>query len=438
MELLDLRLIYNYLRFLTALLTSKFYIMKTKFTLLTILLSLLTITAISQIDGDWENLDPPNDPGERQGHTLVTLPDGRIILFGGQGPDDNLFNDLHIFEQDDWEEIEPINNPPSKRTEHLAWVREDKMFIQGGYGIDGALDDLWFYDYLDNQWSEVINSGPKPPPLHGQAMAQTSNGTVFIVDGTDETGQNIRESWRLISYSFSQLSDCPRNYSNHVMQSVNDEFLFVFGEPGTLIFYNIANDSWGVASNSGPPLSGFSSSTKGLNNDDEVVIFFYGGVDPDGNNSDIVYEFNTVTGEISQREYLLPGNVANGAAAKYFDNSKSNPDDYEILLFGGIVDGEVSNVTWRSTSNLLSVNEIQNNNKYNLQISPNPTSGPITINANRNIDKIGIYNVEGLLMLEQNPHDIEVSINTTSFETGIYFVKVKIENSFVFGRIVIY
>jgi len=360
------------------------------------------------------------------------------MLFGGQGPDDNLFNDLHIFAQDDWEEVEPINDPPSERTKHQAWLNGDRMYVQGGFGIDGALDDLWYYDYFLNQWSEVTVGGIKPPGIYDQAMAQTSGGSVFIVGGTNETGQNIREAWKFNDDQYIQLSDCPRNYSNHIMQSVNDEFLLVFGEAETLIFYEIAEDTWGVASDAGLPLVEFSSSTKGFNNNNEEVIFFFGGVDLDGNNSDIVYEFNAVTGVVTQREYLLPGTVTNGAAAHYFDNSKANPEDYEILLFGGIVDGEVSNKTWKSTNNLLSLNEIQVDNNYNLQISPNPASDLITISANRNIERIAIYNVEGMLMLEQNPHDIEVSINTTSFETGIYFVKVKIENSFVFGRIVIY
>ena len=77
--------------------------MKAEFTFLILFLILITSSVFAQREGDWNTLTPPNSPEARQGHSMVTLPDGRVMLFGGEGPQADLFNDLFVYDNNNWE-----------------------------------------------------------------------------------------------------------------------------------------------------------------------------------------------------------------------------------------------------------------------------------------------------------------------------------------------
>ncbi len=409
--------------------------MKTRFTLLTLFLLILTLSAISQREGDWTMMNPTNAPEARYGHSMVTIPDGRVMLFGGEGSQQDLFNDLIVYNNYNWEELTPTNEPPAPRRDHEAWMQGDEMFVYGGTGEDGPFNDMWSYDISDNEWNEVALSGTRPCARYGQTNTPVSDGSVLILGGIDSDGNKLNDFWRMFgNHTFEQLPNAPRFYSHHIAHLVNDDILLVFGEAGKVGLYQFSAGMWGET-NSDLPISGFAGSCVANNDLGEEVLFIFGGKDADGNDIDIVYMFNTVTGELTQRDDPLPGTVNNGASAKYYDNGKDN--EYHVLLFGGVIDGEISNATWMSTSNLLSLEEIQVDNKYNVQITPNPTSGPLLISANKKIGKISIYDVTGMPVKEMIASNKEVSVNLSSFENGIYFVKTQIDNNIISGKIML-
>jgi len=47
-----------------------------------VIILLLPITLLAE--GDWDQLNPANSPEARFGHSMVTLPNGRVIMFGGE------------------------------------------------------------------------------------------------------------------------------------------------------------------------------------------------------------------------------------------------------------------------------------------------------------------------------------------------------------------
>jgi len=409
--------------------------MKTNLILLTLFLSILTLSAISQREGDWTMMNPTNPPDARYGHSMVTIPDGRVMLFGGEGAHQNLFNDLIVYNNTNWENVTPVNEPPSPRRDHEAWMQGDIMFIYGGISEGGPKDDIWSYDISDNEWNEVALSGARPCARYGQTNTPVSDGSVLILGGTDSDGVKLNDFWRMTgTHTFEQLSNAPKFYSHHIAHLVNDDILLVFGEAGRLGLYQISAGVWGETSG-GFPINGFAGSCVAPNDLGEEIIFTFGGKDADGNDIDIVYEFNTVTGVITQRNDLLPETVANGTASKYYGNSENN--DYQILLFGGTVDGEVSNATWMSTSNLLSLDENLVDNKYNLQINPNPTSGPLLISANKKIEKILVYDVSGKLVLEQIASNQEVFVNLNLFKNGIYTIISQVDQQVISHKVIL-
>jgi len=355
----------------------------------------MMILGISSIlADDWTPPNPGNPPDARQGHSMVTLPDGRIMLFGGEGYQGDLKDDLFVYDANGWNTVVPANNPPPKRTEHQAWTMGSKMLVYGGYGETGALDGIWAYDTESNEWYEPA-VGSYPPARSGHATIPQSDGSILILGGQESDSTKLNDFWRYssgsfqqltdcpraysnhiahmidddvlfvfgepgVSGSFQQLPDCPRAYSNHIAHMIDDDVLFVFGEPGVIAYYQFSAGMWDLLSG-GPPLNGYACSSMAQNAEGQNIIFIFGGIDAGGNESDLVYEFNTMTGELTQRAELMPQPMANSASAQlpiippYFKHSPllwqtgtSTREQYNIsgILFGGLSGGVPNNNTY--------------------------------------------------------------------------------------------
>lgn len=115
---------------------------------------------------------------------MATLPDGRVMLFGGSDTQGAWFNDLHVFTGDTWSPVTASNVPPSARANHNAWVRNDKMYVQGGLsatpdGKTALKEDLWLLDLQSSNWKQ----GPKPPGFISPNARPILNGDkAFLVD----------------------------------------------------------------------------------------------------------------------------------------------------------------------------------------------------------------------------------------------------------------
>lgn len=113
---------------------------------------------------DWSPITPPDSPSARQGHSLVVLPDGRVMLFGGIDAQDKLFNDLHTFDSNKWSPVNTSGTTPPARCNHDAWLSNNKMYVQGGIkdvkgGTATLLIELWVLDLKSLAWAQL----PKPP-----------------------------------------------------------------------------------------------------------------------------------------------------------------------------------------------------------------------------------------------------------------------------------
>lgn len=78
------------------------------------------------------------------------------------------------------------------------------------------------------------------------------------------------------------------------------------------------------------------------------------------------------------------------------------------------------------------INEVQNlvgiasdfDINRSVTIAPNPAKGMVLVKTSRKIDFIRILNANGQLVYEQPHADHDVEINTTPFESGIYFMRI--------------
>ncbi|MBL7163440.1 MAG: hypothetical protein ISS57_12605 [Anaerolineales bacterium] len=140
---------------------------------------------------DWEQVNPVNSPDARYGHSMVTLPDGRVMLFGGINAAGEVRNDMHVFANNDWNEITLANGTPPARYGHAALAPDSIMVIQGGLGQtpDGKTilyDDMWSCDTDcgtdDTDDCDCEQWDSPPDTISPNAYPVMTDSTVHFVD----------------------------------------------------------------------------------------------------------------------------------------------------------------------------------------------------------------------------------------------------------------
>ncbi len=58
-------------------------------------------TVFSQTQ-EWTTVNSTNPPSARYGHSLTTLPDGKVLLYGGENSSMDMYNDLYSYDNGQW------------------------------------------------------------------------------------------------------------------------------------------------------------------------------------------------------------------------------------------------------------------------------------------------------------------------------------------------
>lgn len=109
-------------------------------------------------------------PSPRSNFSLTGLPNGEMIMFGGEfcdGQGTIVYNDLFRWnlEKNEWKAIESLNTPPP-RCSHQAAYYKDKLYLFGGEY--STLDqfhhyrDFWALDLKTSSWTEIKACGDVP------------------------------------------------------------------------------------------------------------------------------------------------------------------------------------------------------------------------------------------------------------------------------------
>lgn len=396
--------------------------MKKVFSLLLLILQSINLPA--QQNSDWITFTPPGSPEARYGHSMVTLPDGRVMMFGGEGVGQNRFNDLHAYENANWVELTPDNSSPPPRRDHQAWLEgSDRMYVYGGIGETGPLNDLWVYNINTNNWTEIFYTGVQPPARYGHATTTTGNGTKLILGGKDVDGNKLNDFYKINpDNSCTQLANAPRYYYNHAVTLIDDDLLLVFGKAGFIGLYQLSVGVWGETPG-GLPLNEINTYVSSGNQ-----VFIFGGKDENGVLVNNVYAFNTTTGEVTTREEPLPAMIENGASA-FIQGSNKNTEN-RILLFGGIVNNEISNACWESTFSIpVSTIEYILANDPELKVGPNPAKNHLYIQAAHKMQDVSIYDIRGKLIFTSAVSNVsETILDIQSINCGIYIIGIKFKD----------
>jgi hypothetical protein len=342
---------------------------------------------------DWTPITPPSSPSEREGHSLVTLPDGRVLLFGGNGNQGFPFNDLHLFEGNEWSQVTPANQSPSERANHIAWFGGEDMFVSSGSGGVNLYNDLWSYNPSSKTWEQLETP---PDEISYYAFPMIIGNLVVLVD--------------VHSY---------------------------FYNGGKLIYYDMDQKKWGQKQ-----LANFPSGERAFYNmvqDNETAYMLGGGIWDDANQkfnyTDEVWKFDYNTLAFSQIN-SLPYAIFNSKAIL---NSQSKT----VILWGGKLNDnlmfpgdkilighlESSPVQVPPISDLpVKLNLMQN--------YPNPFNPTTTINYSvpkNSFVTIKVYDVLGrevttLVNEEKRFGNYEIKFDGSNITSGIYFYKMKADN----------
>ena len=318
-----------------------------------LILVLLLIPGMLWAD-DWTTLTPVDAPAARHGHSMVTLPDGRVMLFGGADEEGNCFNDLHAFDGNNWAPL-PVDPAPPARRDHAAWYANSKMYVSSGKGPAGPLSDLWYYDLQASSWQEVGLPGDKPAARYGHTATLLDDGSVLIHGGVNSAGDPLSDLWKYDPFgnTFTRLTDSNRSHYHHTATLDRQNGRLVVPGPFHIDSYSLISESWSF-SFTALPLTGMHSAADGLNESGKTVIFLFGGLDNYGNTSDKVYELDINTLALTQRPDPMPHPVANGATAKLLidqraggvtGRSNGGPELVKVLLFGGLTGDVPTNDT---------------------------------------------------------------------------------------------
>ena len=143
-------------------------------------------------DPKWKRISTSRSPAAREDHTWTVDQEGRYAyLFGGRD-DDKSFADLwrYDLETDVWKKLSPDGKRPSARFGHSAvWAEGIGMVVFAGQRGTDFFRDLWAYDPVQGQWSELPSRGSAPKPRYGSCMIVAPDGRIQISHGFTSQGR---------------------------------------------------------------------------------------------------------------------------------------------------------------------------------------------------------------------------------------------------------
>jgi hypothetical protein len=165
---------------------------------------------------DWFELNNGDvGPGERWGHSAIYDPEGRrMVVFGGLGCVGHecgvLFNDTWSLDLTAaaWDSLDE-GSGPSKRQDHRAVYDplRRRMIVFGGRGLGDVLfNDTWAFDLASNRWTLLEDGSAAPPARYGYAMICDEATDRIIVYGGDRVGA-VNDVWafRLATDTWERL-----------------------------------------------------------------------------------------------------------------------------------------------------------------------------------------------------------------------------------------
>lgn len=148
--------------------------------------------------------------------------------------------------------------------------------------------------------------------------------------------------------------------------------------------------------------------------------------------------------------------LGNMCTSYFFGNFKGVEDEFIALKFSngtdiyyGWIRVDVStNADWVTIKDyafdssgfslMTSVSQnLSNHVSVDYKLYPNPTKGELIIEGEKQIDKVSVYSLTGVLVKEQKTNSRTVKIGLSDIDKGVYILKSYIENEVLLKKVVI-
>ncbi|XP_059662863.1 nitrile-specifier protein 5-like [Cornus florida] len=135
-------------------------------------------------DLTWYVADATGDiPPPRVGVTMASV-GGTIYVFGGRDATHKELNELYSFDTstNKWALISSGDTGPPHRSYHSVTADDRRVYVFGGCGVAGRLNDLWAYDVIDQMWVKFPVAGENCKGRGGPGLA-VAQGKIWVVYG---------------------------------------------------------------------------------------------------------------------------------------------------------------------------------------------------------------------------------------------------------------
>ncbi|MBI4320157.1 MAG: hypothetical protein HY675_16835, partial [Chloroflexi bacterium] len=294
----------------------------------------LALTLTLAYAGPWTDLGTSNAPTARYGHGTVTLPDGRVLLFGGEESDGTLRNDLFAFQNNNWASVDQTN-PPSPRYGHtMVTLPDGRVMLFGGEQSDGTLSNGLFR-FQNNGWGP-LDPANDPPPARKYHTSWQSGTKTYVAGGTGVDGNDLKDTWSYDSTTnnWQRGLDAPFAFSGAVALRQAIDLLIIGAYDRVLSYYEQGN-SWAQRTPLVETPLGLTPPTRqgAAFTTDGYKAWLAGGIEAGGTYSRSTWEYIVETNRWVQREDL-PQALAYGSAA-YVSNLPASSAGPGLVLFGG-------------------------------------------------------------------------------------------------------
>jgi hypothetical protein len=234
-----------------------------------------TRTAAPAVLNDWQWQPIPDLAVARYNHTATLLNDGRVLILGGYGLNNERLNSAEIFDPavNTWRTVTATSAWP--RVFHTATLLDDGrvLVIGGGLAFGGTVDSAEIFDPA----TETFTPAASPGPRQGHAAVLLADGSVLLIDGQgSQRYLPASDAWVGAGW-LTQSRSMPK-----AGRLGSGQVIALGGPMSNGDLYTPATDTW---SSTSPPPAGFDGRDNGIS----VNRLSGGGVLFAGGGTSVVY-----------------------------------------------------------------------------------------------------------------------------------------------------
>jgi len=234
-----------------------------------------TPAAAPAVLNDWQWQPIPDLAVARYNHTATLLNDGRVLILGGYGLNNERLNSAEIFDPavNTWRTVTATSAWP--RVFHTATLLDDGrvLVIGGGLAFGGTVDSAEIFDPA----TETFTPAASPGPRQGHAAVLLADGSVLLIDGQGSQRYLPASNVWVGAGWLTQSRSMPK-----AGRLGSGQVIALGGPMSNGDLYTPATDTW---SSVAPPPAGFD----GRDNSISVTRLSGGGVLFAGGGSSVVY-----------------------------------------------------------------------------------------------------------------------------------------------------